>query len=78
VEIVHQLSKQADISLSVVEPNLKSHAQFDLVALDTALERADIVLFLVGHREFKAISPRALEEKVVFDTCGVLREPSRQ
>jgi UDP-N-acetyl-D-mannosaminuronic acid dehydrogenase len=73
VEIARQLSRMAKSSLRVVEPNLVSHPEFELVSLDRALEGADIVVILVGHRQFRAISPQLLEEKIVFDTCGVLQ-----
>ena len=74
VEIVRELGKLPDVELRVVEPNLTQHAEFELLPLERALDGADIVLLLVGHREFKSIPARLLEEKVVIDTCGVLRQ----
>lgn len=71
--IVRELGKIGDASLRVVEPNITSHPEFELVSLDQALEGADIVLILVGHRQFKTMPPQLLEEKIVFDTCGVLQ-----
>ena len=44
-----------------------------LVDLDTALERADIVVGLVDHDEFKRLRPLALKGKVVYDTRGMWR-----
>ena len=76
LRIVRELDELSDVSLSVVEPNLEKHPEFELVSLERALEGADIVLILVGHKEFLSISPQLLEEKVVFDTCGVLRASS--
>ncbi len=73
LEIVRDLRSIAEVSLRVVEPNLHTHPEFELMKLEEALEGADIVLVLVGHREFKRIPQRLLEEKIVIDTCGALK-----
>ena len=73
VEIVKELQNRAVGDLKIVEPNLQSHDQFDLVTVDTAIDAADIVLILVGHTPFRAIAPSKLAEKVIVDTCGVFR-----
>jgi UDP-N-acetyl-D-mannosaminuronic acid dehydrogenase len=73
LEITREIAKLPDVALRVVEPNLKSHPEFELVSLERALEGADIVIILVGHRQFTSILPRLIEEKIVFDTCGVLQ-----
>ena len=74
VEIAHELKKIADVDLRVVEPNIEQHPDFDLVPLEKALDGADIVVVLVGHREFSKIPGRLLEEKIVMDVCGALRQ----
>jgi UDP-N-acetyl-D-mannosaminuronic acid dehydrogenase len=56
-----------------VEPNVREVPGFVLVPLEEALKRADIVVMLVAHREFLAIDPEILKEKVLIDTCGVVR-----
>ncbi|MFK7930284.1 MAG: nucleotide sugar dehydrogenase, partial [Myxococcota bacterium] len=56
-----------------VEPNLTTTADRPLVSLDEALERADVVVALVGHRSFRRVDPELLKAKVVIDTCGVFR-----
>lgn len=56
-------------SCYVVEPNILSHGEFDLVDYATASEQADIIAFLVGHNEFRNIRPR--ENKIVLDFCGI-------
>jgi UDP-N-acetyl-D-mannosaminuronic acid dehydrogenase len=73
LEIVRELKKRAEGQLLVVEPYLKRHEEFELVPLDQALEKADIVLVLVAHSAFKRISLGALAEKILIDTCGALR-----
>jgi len=72
VEIVRGLKTQAVGELRVVEPYLDEHPDFDLCSLDEALADADIVLLLVGHRPFKRIAPKLLEEKIIIDVCGAL------
>ena len=53
----------------IVEPNIKSHLVFKLTDYKSAIENADIIVFLVGHKEFTGMEIR--EEKVVLDFCGV-------
>ncbi len=73
VEITRKLKASIQGQVRVVEPNLESHTEFDLMPLDAALSGADIVVALVAHRPFKKIAPGLLAEKIVIDTCGVLR-----
>lgn len=53
-----------------VEPNIKEHHVFKLTDYQVAIEKADIVVFLVAHDEFKSLELYA--EKVILDFCGVL------
>lgn len=57
----------ADVEPLAVEPNLKKHASLTLTPFSEAAERADLVIFLVSHREFKALDVRGK----VIDFCGV-------
>ncbi len=59
--------KADELDILAVEPNIKSHKEFEIVAYQEALERADIVTFLVAHKEF-----RGLKIKTELDFCGVL------
>lgn len=54
----------------IVEPNISSHSVYKLTNYDEAIEKADIIAFLVAHNEFKnvSISPN----KTVLDFCGVI------
>ena len=61
-----------DASLRVVEPNIGAHPEFELADAADAVREADIVVVLVGHREFRRLSAGQLAEKVVLDTCGAL------
>ncbi|RUO62616.1 UDP-N-acetyl-D-mannosamine dehydrogenase [Pseudidiomarina insulisalsae] len=60
----------------VVEPNIKSLPSgfngAQLMELNTALEQADVILLLVDHAPFKAITRAQLEGKVWVDTKGLI------
>lgn len=53
----------------IVEPNIQRHNVFKLTPYQEAVEKADIIVFLVAHDEFKnmKIDP----SKKVLDFCGV-------
>ncbi|TJY34770.1 UDP-N-acetyl-D-mannosamine dehydrogenase [Pontimicrobium aquaticum] len=53
----------------IVEPNINSHKVFKLTDYKTAVEKADIIAFLVAHDEFKGLNIG--DDKVVLDFCGV-------
>jgi UDP-N-acetyl-D-mannosaminuronic acid dehydrogenase len=73
LEVVRQLAASGNYDLRVVEPHLTSHPELELSSLEAALEGADIVVFLVAHRQFRQIPRLLLNEKLVIDTCGALR-----
>ncbi len=55
----------------IVEPNINEHNVFKLTDYKTAFEKADIVVFLVAHKEFKLL-PKS-SDKVILDFCGVIK-----
>jgi UDP-N-acetyl-D-mannosaminuronic acid dehydrogenase len=57
------------LDVLAVEPNISYHKEFEIVDYRKALEKADIVTFLVGHKEFKGI-----DINTDLDFCGVLRK----
>lgn len=63
----------SDNSLLIVEPNISEHGRFKLTDYKTAYENADIVAFLVNHREFATLDYR--QNVVVMDFCGVFKLP---
>lgn len=73
VEIVKALQAQIEGEVLAVEPNIAEHPDFKLCGLEDALKAADIVVVLVGHRQFKKIPKSLIAEKIVIDTCGALR-----
>lgn len=59
--------------LLIVEPNVAEHKVFKLTDYHEAFERADIVVYLVAHNEFKSLPP-TVEDKVILDFCGVFKK----
>jgi UDP-N-acetyl-D-mannosaminuronic acid dehydrogenase len=53
----------------IVEPNIASHQVFKLTNYREAVEKADIIVFLVNHKEFQNLEVGS--NKVILDFCGV-------
>ncbi|WP_282079816.1 UDP-N-acetyl-D-mannosamine dehydrogenase [Aquimarina algiphila] len=53
----------------IVEPNISEHKVFKLTNYMEAAENADIIVYLVAHKEFKTITSD--KSKVVLDFCGM-------
>lgn len=73
LDITRRLHTSGIGEILVCEPNVRNVEGMTLVSLEEALEKADILVALVAHRQFKRVAPTRLTEKVVFDTCGVWR-----
>lgn len=56
----------------IVEPNIENHNIFKLTDYKEASEKADIVVFLVAHEEFKNLEIDV--NKKVLDFCGIIKE----
>lgn len=67
---VMQGCNNADIM--VVEPNLQTHKVFKLTDYHDAYEKADIIVFLTAHDEFKQLPWR--DDKVIIDLCGIYKK----
>ena len=55
------------LEVLAVEPNIDHFSEFDIVDDKEAIEEADVVAFLVGHKEFKG-----LDISSDLDFCGIL------
>ena len=66
---LHITKRLVDEGLDVlaVEPNIKSYDGLNLVNYKEAVKAADIVVFLVAHKEFKG-----LKVANKLDFCGVV------
>lgn len=67
---VMQSHNNADIL--VVEPNVEEHKVFKLSNYKEAYEKADIIAFLVAHKEFRELPYR--DDKVILDFCGIFKK----
>ncbi len=54
----------------IVEPNIEEHKVFKITDYKEAAEKADIVVFLVAHKEFKTL--KIGSNKVVLDFCNAM------
>ena len=57
------------VDVVAVEPNIKAHKDFEIADYKKAIKISDIIVFLVGHKEFKGLKI----EKEVLDFCGIFR-----
>jgi UDP-N-acetyl-D-mannosaminuronic acid dehydrogenase len=53
----------------IVEPNIESHSVYKLTDYKKASEKADIVVFLVAHKEFENL--KISNDKIIMDFSGV-------
>ena len=65
------LQDAQDEEYFVVEPNIQDHNIFKLTGYKSAVEKADIVVLLVAHDEFKGL--KISGDKVVLDFSGVYK-----
>ena len=56
----------------IVEPNIDFHSVYKLTDFKLAIEKADIIVFLVAHKEFKEININS--SKSVLDFCGIIKD----
>jgi UDP-N-acetyl-D-mannosaminuronic acid dehydrogenase len=59
-------------NVMVVEPNISEHSVFKLTDYKVAYEKADIVVFLVNHKEFAELNYR--DDVLVLDFCGTFKK----
>lgn len=55
----------------IVEPNIDFHSVYRLTDFKLAIEKADLIVFLVAHKEFKEININS--SKSVLDFCGIIK-----
>lgn len=60
-----------DAQIMVVEPNVAEHGIFKLTNYKEAYDKADIVVFLVNHKEFRELDYR--DDVRVLDFCGTFK-----
>lgn len=78
MEIAEMIASWHSGETLVVEPNIhqlpkKLEGYCQLASLDEALRQADVLVMLVDHNEFKALSGDKIQQRWVVDTKGVWR-----
>lgn len=67
--ITSRIISEARAEVYVVEPNIEKHKSFIIADAKEAYQKADIIAWLVRHKEF--VNLDRLEDKIEFDFCGV-------
>lgn len=69
--ITQKVMQSQQNNILVVEPNINEHSVFKLTNYKEAYEIADIIVFLVAHKEFMTLDYR--EDKIILDFAGVFK-----
>jgi UDP-N-acetyl-D-mannosaminuronic acid dehydrogenase len=67
--ITSRIISESNVEVFVTEPNIQKHISFNLIDYKTAYLKADIVVWLVKHKEFLNIPNN--KEKIELDFCGI-------
>jgi UDP-N-acetyl-D-mannosaminuronic acid dehydrogenase len=72
-DLPHATVLAAEPNVGELPAKLEGAANLELAEYADAIERADVVLLLVDHQEFKDLPASALKGKAVIDTKGIWR-----
>lgn len=67
----------AQLNVLCIEPNVEEVSNLSLTPVEEAVDQADIILFLVAHKQFKSIINKIPENKIVKDYCGLIKDTSK-
>lgn len=75
ISIVNGVCQRYAGMVMAVDPNLRQAPEelnkgVPLVDINYALDKADILVLLVAHKDFLAVQKQSISGKVVLDTCG--------
>lgn len=70
--IAQKVMQSEQNGFMIVEPNIKEHSVFRLTNYKEAYEKADIVAFLVAHKEFRTLEQK--KDKMILDFAGVFKK----
>ena len=56
----------------IVEPNVTENKQFKLTPYQEAFDKADIVVMLTAHDQFKTLPWD--DSKIILDFCGIYKK----
>jgi len=77
LQIVEELTQRSVGELLLVEPNIDElpenlkQKDLELTSFESAIERANIVVVLVDHKQFKLADKTSFAKKVIIDTRGL-------
>jgi UDP-N-acetyl-D-mannosaminuronic acid dehydrogenase len=78
IKILQEFGRKTAFKVSIVEPNIKTlpasfaaFPQFELATLASAVETADIIILMVGHKEFQILNMKNLAGKKFIDLVNV-------
>jgi len=66
---IAQQLKAEKIDMLAIEPNINNFSEFDITNYKDALQKADIIIFLVAHKEFLKL--KLPKSKIIIDFCGI-------
>ncbi|BBB28861.1 UDP-N-acetyl-D-mannosamine dehydrogenase [Neptunomonas japonica] len=78
LHIVEELVKRNVGEIIAVEPNIGAlpaklaESEIELSSLENALDKANVIVILVDHKEFKSADKTQFATKVVIDTRGII------
>ena len=71
LRITKKLVDDSFFDILAVEPNITEHKDLKIFDYNDALVKADIIVLLVAHKEFKNID---FSGKIVLDFCGITKK----
>ena len=79
LEIVTKINNQTECNVYVIEPNIDKLPNsfvnnITLINYDTALREMDMIVTMVGHKQFKDLKNQYNHNCMVVDTCGLFFE----
>ena len=69
LDVVKELKNFNKADYLIVEPNIDKYKNYKLVNYENAFAQADIIVYLVAHREFKTLKKK--NNKIELDFCGI-------
>ncbi len=61
---------EEDFKVVSIEPNIESYEGLTLIEINDLEDKADIVVYLVAHSQFKKLN---ISNKIILDFCGVTK-----
>lgn len=65
--VAETLLNEGSYNILFIEPNIKKHSKFSLTHYNKIKDKADIIIYLVAHKQFKDFRTTSIE----LDFCGI-------